>query len=107
MNRLVIHMGTVALLSFMECNFNVHSGLNLNIGDRTDHVLASLKVNDALIYAHFIAVPCLGALTAWRLSGRNAKNFGWHADRPLGFDLLFFGALDQSAAYCLYTLHIS
>ena len=59
-----------------------------------------MQVDDALVDAHLVAVPGLGALSAGRLARGDAQDLGGHAHRPLHLQLLVLRALDQVGAHC-------
>ena len=54
-----------------------------------------MKVDDSLVYPHFIPVPCLASFTTWCFAASDAQFFCWHADGSLNPQHLVFGASDQ------------
>ena len=72
--------------------------------DLFDNLRRAVKINDALVDAHLVAVPGLGAFTAGCFAGSDAQNLGGHAHWSLHLQLLVLCPLDQVCAHCTQTL---
>ena len=59
------------------------------------------QVDEALVDAHLVAVPGLGALTAGRLAGGDTQDLGGQAHRPLHIQVLVLGPTLQVSTHCV------
>jgi len=75
-------------------------------GDLLDDVGARVEVDEALVDAHFEAVPGIGTLTARGLAGSDAQALGGHAHRASHTELAVSGALLQVRAHLLQVLNV-
>lgn len=81
-------------------DLDVNAGLDANGSDFLHGLQGGGQVDDALVDAHFEAVPGLGTLTARSLAGGDAEDLGGHASRAAGLDLLLGSLSNQIAAGC-------
>merc|ERR1719187_237522 len=75
------------------------SGFDGDGGDLLHDFRRRVKVNHALVNPHLKPIPSLGTFTTRCLSGGDAKNLSWHANRALDLQLLVFGTLDQISTH--------
>lgn len=68
-------------------DFDLHTRLKLEVGDLSDSFDRRVQVNDTLVDAHFVCVPCLRTLTIGGLSGGDSEVLGRKSDRTLEGDL--------------------
>lgn len=87
-------------------DFDIHTGLNSDLGDLLDDGGGSLQVDDTLVDAHLVAVPGLGTLTVGGLSGGDLKNLGGHAHGTLLDQLVLDGVADDVSANVLQLLDL-
>lgn len=73
--------------------------------DLLHNLWRAVQINDALVDAHLVAVPGLGALTTGGFAGGDAQNLGGHAHRSLDLQLFVLCALDQVCAHCTHIQH--
>ena len=86
---------------------DVNGGINLKGSDVLDDRWRAVDVNDSLVDSHFVSVPGVGTLTAWRFSGGYAQNLGWHSLWSSNFVFLVFSSWDHLVAGILQVVHIS
>ena len=103
---------TAAPSGISDGHLHRHTWLTADGSDLLDNLPRAVQISDALVGAHLVAVPGLGAFTArggGGVAGGDAQNLGGgHARRSLtDLQLLVFCALDQVSAHVFQTLHIA
>ena len=92
----------------LEHHLDVNIGLDGDRSDLLDGLGRRVEVDDALVHAHFPAVPGVGTLTARRLARGKAQHLGGHANRAAHLEtLLITGATDQIGANLADQTHVN
>jgi|TARA_B110000305_G_C19222411_1_gene531227 hypothetical protein len=82
---------------FPDDKVNINGGVDLEVGDVLDGRRWAVDINNSLMDSHFISIPGVGSFTAWRLSGGNSENLGWHSHGTLSF-VMWLGFSDDVGA---------
>jgi len=90
----------------VSSNWEAYARLDGDGGDLLDNVDRGEHVDEALVDAHFEAVPCCRALTTGGFAGGVAEAFRGHAHGSLDGEPFVTGALDEVVAYLLKILHL-
>ena len=86
---------------------DIDGRVNLERSNVLDHRWWAHDVNNSLVDSHFISVPSVGSLTAWRLSRGNSQNLRWDSYWSSSFISLVLSSCDHLIAGLLQVLHSS
>lgn len=87
-------------------DLNLDTSLDVD-NDLLDNLGGGVEVDEALVNAHFEAVPGLGTLTARGLAGSDLEGLGGKADGALGLQVLGLGTLEELSAGLLESLDLA
>ena len=85
-------------LAVIDGNIGSDTRLDGDGGDLLDHVRRSMKIDQALVDAHFKTIPSVGTLSRRSLTGSDTKDLGGKTDRSAHMELLIQGSLLQVGA---------
>lgn len=78
-------------------NLNLHTSLNVD-NDLLNNLRRRIQINQSLVNAHLVHIPCLGTLTARGLTSGDLEDFGRETNGALNAELLGFGTLEELGA---------
>lgn len=67
-------------LRLSNCDLNIHSGLDGDVGDLLDHLGSGVKVEDALVDAHLPAVEGVGTFSTRGFTHNELQLLGGHSN---------------------------
>lgn len=92
----------------LSSNSDLDLDTSLNVDDDLlDDLGGRVQINEALVDAHLVHVPGLGALTAGCLAGRDLEGLGGKAHGSLDAQLLRLRTLKELRAHLLQRLHFA
>lgn len=94
-------------LTVIDGNINFDTRLDGDAGDLLHNIRRSVQVNQALVDAHFKAVPSVGTFSTGSLTGGNSQLLGGKTDGSSDMELLVQGGLLQISTDFLQVLHVA
>jgi hypothetical protein len=97
----------VICLTIVDGDIDLDSRFNRNTGDLLDNIRRGVQVDQALVDAHFEAVPGVGTLSTRSLTGGNSQVLGGETDGSSDMKLLVQRGLFQVGANLFQVLDIT
>ena len=80
-------------------DLNLDTGLDGDLSDLLHNLGGGVKIDQALVDAHLVAIPGVGTLSVGGLTRGDAEMLGGEADGAGDLQSLLFGLLDELSAH--------